>query len=502
MDHEIEDRSFPATEFSHRGGFGGKETWLERLSTEGLIYMASWSVAAPCKRIAQEFRSLFDEFRSFRAKFKSCYEFAVAEQMEKFQGLDDLEPSDKKRIRIAVEDAARCYLSTQWRIFFWKAIKYRFRMQAVLGIVTLLLLIGLFYLLPKPSISKLPNSQDNLAVLMLLLPLCVATFFLIGVVNALYSRLPYTFRTFATLVWAVAAFTAVAKFRTWSRHVLSTWKSIVSSSSWVHSRLRIQMALLPVAQLLQLALFLIGIVCTLIVVAKVIAFYGRVAASGKVNGYRQPAVQSADVIISLLHISHLITELMAPIQAASVDVKGYSNKRSQITTPSWNVTWDAINGQLGSLVYQIKGPWQEAMRSYYGSAGERIASEAPRIELFIRHQQAKNCLLSNNLLVLRDAIMSTLVRAADGDWHLIGAEEEYANKVIAQRRTRIVRRVIIIGFAIAGAIAAAHFMRNYPALAVTCGLFAFAEFLRLLDPDGPTLLDVAGRVANTLKHGG
>ena len=261
------------------------------------------------------------------------------------------------------------------------------------------------------------------------------------------------------------------------------------------------MASFPFAQVLQCTLYLIGIACTLTVTAKLISFCGRVAASGKEGGYSRPAAQSADIIISLLHISHLLTELMTPIQAASADVKEYSNKRSQITTPSWNATWNATNGLLGSLAYQIKGPWREAMRFHYGLAGERLASEAPRIELFIRYQQAKNCLLSNNMFKLRDAIISTLVHAADSNWHLIGAEEEYENEVIAQRRTRVIRRVIIIGLSIAGAIAA-HFMRNYTAVSITCGVFALEQFVKLLDPDAPTLLDVASRVANTLKRGG
>ena len=464
--------------------------------------MASSSLAAPRKRIAQAFRNLVDEFRSFGAEFKSRYESAIAEQMEKFQELDGLEPSDKKRIRIAVEDAARCYLSTQWRNFFFEAIKYRFRIMALIGVAGVPLLIGFLYILPKPSMPNTPSSQIHLAFLVLLVLLLLLMLFLVNTGYSLHSRLPYRYKTLATIIWAAGAFVVVAILRTRSMYVLSAWKSIVSSLSRIHPGFKMQMALLPVVQVLQFTLFLTGIACTLTIVAKLINFCGRVAASGKEAGYSQPAMQSADVIISLLHISYLITELIAPIQAASADVKGYSNKRSQITTSSWNATWNAINGQLSLLAYQIKGPWQEAMRSYYGPAGERIASETPRIELFIHHRQAKNCLLSNNLFKLRDAITSTLVHAADGDWHLIGSEEEYANEMIAQRRTRIIRRVIIIGLSVAGAIAAARYMRNYPALAVTCGLFAFAEFLRLLDPDGPTLLDVAGRVANTLKRGG
>lgn len=263
-----------------------------------------------------------------------------------------------------------------------------------------------------------------------------------------------------------------------------------------------QMASLPVAQILQGALFLIGVGCTVVIICKLINFCGRMAVTGKEGAYSQPAIQCAEVIMCLLHVSEAITDLMAPIKAASSDIEEYPNKRGQITTHTWSIFWKVVNSELNWLAYRIKGPWQEAMRSRYRLAGEHIASEAPRIELFIRHQQAKNTLLSNNLFELRDAVTSTLVHAADSNWHLIGAEGEYANKEIAQRRTRIIRRVIIIGLSIAGAIASAHFMRDYPALAITCGLFAFAEFLRLLDPDGPTLLDVAGRVANTLKRGG
>lgn len=220
------------------------------------------------------------------------------------------------------------------------------------------------------------------------------------------------------------------------------------------------------------------------------------------GAYSRSAVQSADVIISLLNISHLITELMAPIQAASAEVKDYSYRRDEITTPSWHVTSKAIKGQLGSLAYKIKGPWQEAMRSAYKPAGELIASEAPRIEVYICHQLARNLLLSNNLLELRNAITSTLVHAADANWHLIGAEGEYANQAVVRRRAIVIRRAIIIGLSIAGAIVTARFMPNYPALTITCGVLAFAEFIKVLDPDGPTLLDMAGRVANTLKQRG
>lgn len=63
--------------------------------------MASWSLAAPRKRIAQAFRNTVDEFRSFGAEFKSDLNSEVAEQMEKLQELDGLEQSAAWRAHTA-----------------------------------------------------------------------------------------------------------------------------------------------------------------------------------------------------------------------------------------------------------------------------------------------------------------------------------------------------------------------------------------------------------------
>jgi hypothetical protein len=455
--------------------------------------MASLSPAASRKRVTQAFRSLIDEFLGFRAEFKSAYDSAIAVQMERLRDLDNLESSDKKRIGMAVEDAARCYFAAHWSRFFSSAIGSRNRMKAAIGVIAAPLVIIFLYLVPWPS---RPDSPDLIVLVPILL------FIVADIGSRLNSRMPYRYLTAVEAIEAVASFAVVSTFRLWDLRIHFAWKAAISALSPVHRKFRAQIASLPVAQALQWALFLIGVTCATIVIWKFIRFMVRVVISGKEDGYGRPALQCADVIIRLLTLGDLITELTNPIIAASADLDNYSRRRDQITTRSWNSMWGVVNFQLGQLVYSIKGPWREAMRSRYRPAGEYIAGEAPRIELYIRHLQVKNALLSNNLLELRDAITSALVHAADGNWHLIGAEEEYANKAIARRRTRIIRRAILIALSIAATIAAAHFMRNYPALAVTCGLFAFAELLRLLDPDGPSLLDVAGRVANTLKRSG
>jgi hypothetical protein len=195
-----------------------------------------------------------------------------------------------------------------------------------------------------------------------------------------------------------------------------------------------------------------------------------------------PAEQCAEVITILLDIKHSLFEIS--------DYQNYKH----------------LQCKLDRLARLIKGPWYQTMRSRYKPAGPWIASHAPRIELFIRHQQTKNVLLSANLAELEDAMTSTLVHAAGGNWHLIGADQEYANMVLTQRRTRIVRRASAIAISIVIAAAAPHFFRHSPALyqgiVAICVPFSLVELFGLIYPDAPTGLGIAGGLASVLKRGG
>ena len=253
--------------------------------------------------MAQAFRDLVDEFRGFGIEFKSDYDSAIAKQMEKLDNLDNLEPSDKSRICIAVEDAARCYFAAHWSTFFSSAIENRTRMKVAIGVIAAPLVIIFLFLVPKPSI---PNQNFVLAWIILVF---IVMFALLDVGSRLHSRIPYRYVTVAELIEAVVAFSAVGTFWMWHLHVQSSWKAVVSSLSLVHPKFRVQLASLPVAQVFQSVLFLIGLICTVIVTWKLIRFCGRVAASGKGGAYSQPAVQSAEVIITLLHICSFITDL-------------------------------------------------------------------------------------------------------------------------------------------------------------------------------------------------
>lgn len=455
--------------------------------------MASWFLTAPPKRIVLAFRNLIDEFRSFGVAYQSSYDSAIAWEMAKLvklQESDGLELTD--RIRPAIEDAAKCYHSVRWREIFWSAARRRFRVLAVICAGVVLCLKVLSGVIPKLSLIDQKTYDNGLVTIAVLVLLIVG--------GLCYRQLSSRNKTSTLLIAGVAAGIAVNTFRTWSPYVHSNWDAVVSRLSPLRPRYRTQLASMPIAHELQCVLWYIMILCIGLSLFRLIFLCGRAVTSRKEFGYGQPAEECAEVIIAILNLSYSITEILEPAPTGSGDIRNHPEP-DKITAPWLNGQRQYLDGLFNGLVCSIRGSWRRAMRDSYGPAGKLIADEAPRIELFIRHQQAKNA-LQGNLLQLRDAMTSILVHAADGNWHLIGAEEEYANKAIVQRRARVIRRAIIIGLSIAAAIVLAHFMRNYPALAITCGLFAFAEVLRLFDPDGPTLLDVAGRVANTLKRGG
>lgn len=445
--------------------------------------------------MAQAFRSLVNEFRSFGAEFKLSYDWAIAIEINKLVELQEsggLEPAS--RMWLAIEDAARCYYSVRWWEIFGSAAKRRFRMLAVIVIGLMLCLKGLSYFIPNPPDFDL-STYDNGSVF-----LAILTFLTVG--GFFYWRLPYRYKTSALLIVAIAAGIAVGKFRAWSPYVHSAWGAAVSSPLPLDLKYRTQMASVPIAHTLQCALWYIIVICIGLYFLRLVLLCGKAITSGKEFGHGQPAEECAEVIIRLLNISYLITELLNPMPTASGNVLGNS-KRDKITARWLNGQQRYLAGEFNGLAYVIRGSWRKAMRECYKPVGRLIASEAPRIELFIRHQQAKSA-LQGNLSELRNVITSTLVHAAEGNWHLIGAEEEYANKVVEQRRTRIIRRAILIAVSVGFAIAAPHYMRHYVALyssiVAVCISFALVELAGLLDPDAPTRLDVANRVASIFKR--
>lgn len=453
------------------------------------------SLDVPRLKVVQAFCSLVDEFRTFSSEFKFSYDWAVANQMNMLVDLQEsggIEPTD--RVWVAVEDAAGCHCSVRWREIFWLVARRRFAVQAAICGGIILCLIGLSYIIPKPIVIGQKNYDDGFASGVVLTLLFVGGF--------LYFRLPFRCRTSALLIVAIMSGVAVKNFASWSPYVHSAWVSAMSALSSLNVVNDKQVTAVPIAHSLQVALFYVMIICIDVWIIRIINLSGKALASGKEFGYGQPAEGCAEVIIKLLGVAHSITEVLnpPPVISGSAEI----SMKDKIALNWLNGQRQYLEGEFNGLALAIRGTWRKAMRESYKPAGKLIAGEAPRIELFIRHQQAKNA-LQGNLHELRDSITSTLIHAVGGNWHLIGVEEEYADKIVLQRRTRIIRRAILITVMVGFAAAAPHFMQHYPTLyssiVAVCISFALVEVAGLLDPDAPTRLDIAGRVAGMFKRG-
>ena len=450
--------------------------------------MASWSLATSRERIARELNSLFYEFYLFGVAFRSHYNAAIAREMEKLDKIQESDDFKRTAVGPAVDSAARCYHYVHWWPILRQALRKRFRVQAVIAL--LVLLVSVIFVAALLSVKPSPVHLNAYGAWFSII--VFIGFLFIG--YRIYSRVLYTYKALALFFITGLIFDILGLSHAFWRHAEPTWRRIISPFSSLRHEYAIHAAPMPIAHLLQWVLWFIALIFGIASYRRFISFCGKAVARKLMNGdkfgYGMAAEQSASVIINLLDIRHSLSEIPS-------DNQRYCDA---------NVARNVFNANLINLAFLIKGPWHETMRSRYGSAGEWIAGHAPRIELFIRHQQVKNVLLSNNLLELRDAMTSTLVHAANGNWHLIATGEEYANTVITRRRSIIMRRVIAIAISIGFAIAALHYMRHSPALlssiAGTCIIFALVQLAGLLDPDAPTALDVAGRVANTLKRGG
>lgn len=483
--------------------------------------MATSFLTAPRMWAADELWKLADNVFSFEKEFTAAFDSAVAAETDKLQALDelriDLTASEISTVRVAVQYAAECYYSTHWHSFFREAIGKKRRMQATIVIAAASIVALFFFLVPKPPFAQLESGDGVLATPVVLAFLLLGAFAL--------SRIPYRYEMGAKVSGAIAAFVAIKTFSMWSSPLAPAWKTAVSRLSPIHPKVRMQIASLPAADIMRCALFFIGIIWTIFFIVDLVNYLGKEIVS-KEAGYTELTEQCSLVITSLVDIIFSISNLLPSIE--SVDTDECSNKLQENTgehseeleeilkeleepeeldTLDWNVQWKALHHDLDNLAFVIKGPWQEAMRSRYRPAGGWIASHAPRIELFIRHQQAKNVLASNNLIELANVMAATLFHATKGNWHLIGADEEYAEKAIAQRRATIIRRMIAIGISVVGAIVAPNLMHHYPvlytqAIVITLIGFALVELLGLLDPDAPSRLDVASKLTSIIKRGG
>ena len=446
--------------------------------------MIAQPLKAPRKIITRWLRGLAADKIRYCGAFKRYHREAVADVMKELQALDCLDAEDINRIWPVIADAAKCYHSVRWWPLYRRAIRKRYRMQTKIAFILLAVILALWFILPKPR-------TQNITELTILSSTSIAIV-LLHVRDIFRSRFPYRYQTVTLMLGAVLALVAVAHFQTWWSRVPPLLKALFSSSSFVSPHVRRQIISAPTAGIIQLTLWVIAVIWIVGIGRRCINWNAKIAASGLSLGYGRPAEQCAELMIELLKISSFITDVLDRIHKDPI----------WLVLPS-NSERNRINKDLNQLASHVRNSWQEAMRSCNGSAGLWIANHARRIEFFIRLQQSKNMLAGNNLVELRDSMAHALVQAADGDWHLIGAEaEEYSHAALTGRWKMITRRSIAIALPILGAVAATHFLRPpyVQAVVLTCLGFAGVQLLGLIDPDSPAQLDVAGRVASMFKR--
>jgi hypothetical protein len=464
--------------------------------------MATSLLSRPRNRIAREFNCLVDELSTYEYEFREKFDSAVTDEMEKVRGLEGLADSDRDRIWTTLNDAARCYHSVHWETIFAATIETRKRMRTAMAAgLVLLAAIFIIFIFPPP-ISGILNGANAFCAAMI-----ASALFLIG--KFLYLRMPYRYSGLALAVAVAAGFMAVREYSRWSVYVLA-WNRASITLVPLQAELRAQIMSAPVAAILRLAIWIVTVICVMALAKRWVRYVGMILASTLDAPYSRATQQSAEMIIGFLDVSHYATKLIRRIQGFPVynEVED-EDEGEDLSRPSAGglLSYDErseLSDLLDLLARLASRSWMRAMGSHHGLAGQWVAGYARRIEFFIRHQESKNVLMgTGNLAALREAMTSAMVQAADGNWHLIGSDNEYATDAIVGRRKLMLRRAIAISIPVAGAIAAGHFLKAPYAQAIilTCLGFAGVQLLALIDPDSPLRLDVATKLVGMFKRG-
>lgn len=446
-------------------------------------------LAVPRRWIRDEVERIRGDLKEYRADFRKTFEDAVARELRWLTELDNLSPADRARLSPVITDAARCYYCAHWKRLYEVNIKNHDHLHKFIIFTRLLLLLVALLILPAPPLADF----DGIAKLAGFLIAGYVTILLgLFFVESLPPRTNIALRGLA----AIVGFGAVAEYNRWAPHIPSWWQRSVNHLSLIPAKDRAQMVHLPAAGIIQSVTWLIAVICFVTVASNLITYIGKCMVSEIGRGYRRPAEQSAQLLLGFLDISHLVTRLLQSLQDPSTSERRFV----RLLTGEER---QALRNMIYKLLRYVRTQWRQSMAASYGPIGQWIASHARSIEYFLRYQQSKNVLVGDNLFELRDAMISAMVDAADGNWHLIGAKGDYGTAILTGRLKKAIRKTMVLCIAIGGAIAVIHYGKALPATAasliiVTCFTFAIVELLGFLDPDSPERLGIASQVVNLL----
>ena len=458
------------------------------------------SLFIPLRLIGKQVYLLIVEIIGYASAFREKFECTVTAEIEKARKLSKLSSSDFHRIRPVLYEAASCYHSVRLWPIFKLAIRRRKAIRAKIAITLAAALIITY------AASSIPwPTWGNLNATGVLAAICSAEVLYIFTLSIL-ALLPDPGPVIGLAAVCTMSFVIVDKFKKWSSYPQPIWHHLVYAAPLLHQKQKIEAVRQPIAPSLQLTLWLIALASAIALTLRYVRFLAKMTKSPLEMGLTRSGQQCAEVIIDLVHIAHFADDL---IQRIEVEFGRQEDGTFLDIEKSWiplsNKERSELNGMLASLATLVRRRWAPAVASGHGMAGQWLASHGSRIEFFIRRQQLRNLLLGNNLFELRDELTSTLVHAADGDWHLIGANENVPSLRVAARWRRALRRALGIAAPLVAAVVADHFMKHISGgylqtIIFACITFAAVQILYVIDPDAPGRFDVAGKFAGVLKR--
>jgi hypothetical protein len=457
---------------------------LKRVGTRGLNLLVggrAW--------LQRQLSCLWRQGRDYLPALRVEFESAVDEKMEKLEALEGMEQTTK----VTIEDAARCYYTEHWSGLSIRAFKGRRLLQAVVILLSLVILVVLLGLLPHPP---LVFGWSLLFVLYILLWLLALTYVILQWLNALVR---HKFLTAFIALQAFLAFVAVDVINVYRSFLEDRFQVMLSTRPakiFVYSHPEAVSYAKQFVLFIQDYFWCVAVLAATMGIGELIRRHGwSIVGKDKAIDYDWPARQNAELIIRMLDTNYVLHNLL-----------GWERPNIEMLDIEDRSTWFKLmtkervrlRRRLNQLVTTIVKPWRTAMWSSNGAAGRWVADQAPRIAFFIEHYQTRMLLTGRSLIELQDAMSLALRQAVEGNWHLIGAEFDSAKVSRRTRWANVLRRFLAIIVAALLALVAFLWKSLQPQVRVatisTCGLFILLQVVALIDPDAPGLANTANSI--------
>lgn len=451
--------------------------------------------------------------------FRNCYmrtlEKFVMSEVKKVTELPDVSGADINRLLPTIYDAATCYHAGKWGVCFyetWEEWRWsghiklqrdytvdptpqeRTAEHQAIGLMCLAVFTPIFIILsflllflfvmpiPLPTHPALVT-QDVFGIPSLLI--------IIGFLQWMLHRfLPYRYIPFSLFIECSLTVAVLHTISAWYPTVNQAWRSV---DKMTPKKYRVLLPIVHPEAVILIVVWLVAFVCIIRILYRIVKYIGfQLSDRRRFPGYHAPAQQSAALILGFLHVSHDL----AAWEHGIPDRKTAEPRviAAKLPPPPLRNHTDYV---LSDMAYRVQRYWKVAMRSSSArSAGERMAQYASDISYFLDYQRLKSMLGSANFIKLREAMVTALIQSADGNWQLIGKNEDSEPIILTTRWKTFLRRLMTIVIPVAAAIVVSLFARKIPALYIqsvllVCIAFTIVQIIGLIDPEALARLDLA-----------